>query len=296
MTTSLLLVAVGVTLLTRGGDDDTAAEGLDAGDQLTAVVAGPSDSDDTGDEDGIGRSGGAIGLDKDAEDESESGLESESDPDSTLEVTTTTVEATTTSEVETTLGETTTTTGSSTTVETTTTLPSSTTTTSAPETTVPETTLGTTSTTKPDITSTMITIRPTTIVPNHNITPKDLAAARKRWSNTGYDSYQMTVTRWCFCVRDAVGPFEVTVRRGEVTVRHMLLDDDDGVSDWIEPQSLTVPGLFNLIESSFKADGLNVVFDRNTGVPLTIEIDSIALAVDDELTIEVTDFRPLRER
>lgn len=286
MTSSLLLVAVGITVLTRGGDDSTAAEGLDAGDQLTAVVAGPSDGDDAADDGDVGRSGGALGIG----DESGSSGDSDDDPESTLEVTTTVVVTTTTS-VETTLAETTITAAPTTVESTTTTVP-----TTVPETTAPETTLGTTSTTKPDITSTMITIRPTTIVPDHNVTPEDLAAARKRWANTGYDSYQMTVTRWCFCVRESVGPFQVTVRRGDVDVRHMLLDDDDGISDWVDPQSLTVPGLFNLIESSFKADGLNVVFDKNTGIPLSIEIDSIVMAVDDELTVEVKDFRPLRGR
>ncbi|MGI9595018.1 MAG: DUF6174 domain-containing protein [Acidimicrobiales bacterium] len=122
-----------------------------------------------------------------------------------------------------------------------------------------------------------------------------MARARRRWRSTGFDSYSMIVTRACFCPSSTLGPMEVIVRNGQVqSVRP--IDGRGEIADWFDPDSLTIPAMFDLIESAFEADQLQVDFDKATGVPSRIDIDYIYLAVDDELRITIGDFRPLRGR
>ncbi len=285
--TFLLLAAGYMAFSGRGGDSTgTAAEGVTVADQalVASPAAGPSDGNGAA---GIGgqnrRSDGPI-VDRST---------------TTARQKSTTTAPSTTVEAETTVKETTTT--APTTVETSekpTTTTEKPTTTENPKTSLP---FETTSTTEQEPTTTVettttgptLTIGPPTTEQDHSITKKDLSKARKKWRSMGYDSYSMTVSRVCFCPREAAGPFVVVVRGGEV-MSIKPIDGDFPVGDWIDPYSMTVPGLFDLVETGFDGDRMHVVFDERTGVPKTIEIDYIRLAADDEIAVHVRDFLPHR--
>ncbi len=111
-----------------------------------------------------------------------------------------------------------------------------------------------------------------------------LEAAEERWMTSGISDYNLVVEYGCFCIPERRGPFEVTVKNGEVVEVRF-----DGAV--IEPQPgmtpvevFTVEGLFGEIRSSLDADEITVRYDER-GNPTLIDIDRIANAIDDELTI-----------
>lgn len=282
-----LVVLVISVLLLRSGDDQTATVGqLAANEQGLAVplVAGPSAENDR-DANGEQRSVGAIAT---------SDEETATTRQTLVASTTSATEATTTTAApvepittETTVAETTTTTEEATTTAPPVTEPSTTT----------EQTKPTVTITLPPITEPTITL-PTITIPlpppgEHSITRRDLAEARERFASTGYSSYAMTVRRSCFCLPEYIGPFDVVVRDGHiVSVTNVGGFDIDAVP--ANQQTLTVPGLFDFIEAGFDSDRMDVTFDKQTGVPLNISIDHIFGAVDDEISITVSNFSPQR--
>ena len=109
----------------------------------------------------------------------------------------------------------------------------------------------------------------------------------------------MTVERLCFCTASFRGPFIVQVRNGNVASVETLEGvpaTGNGLGDVSALTvsgtfDLTVPGIFDLIGRSFDSDRLEVQFNQQNGVPTLVQIDRIALAVDDELTVRVSSFR-----
>lgn len=288
--TSLVLMAIGILAL-RGSDDaaDTSAGGLTITDE--ALTGQLLSSSSAGDEQGgrsDQRSAGAIDGD-DSTDGADSTDDEDSSAESTVVVSTTEAPATTT----------TTKTTVPTTETTSDTKPSTseqpTTATTAKETTTTESTVTTTVPKETTSSGPIYTILPPTTEVDNSATRKQLAAARERWRSSGFDSYSMVVARSCFCAPDSLGPFEIVVRNGEIQSIEVV-GGDRPVADWVEPHTLTVPGLFGLVESSLDAASLDVKFDKNSGLPLRISIDRSRMTADDELTVTVDDFRPRRNR
>lgn len=83
------------------------------------------------------------------------------------------------------------------------------------------------------------------------------------------------------------------VRSGEV-VSVSPLEGQRGTVEGINARSFSVPGLFSTIENGLDAARLHVVFNNQTGVPTVIEIDQLEFAVDDEISIYVSNFQPHR--
>ncbi len=285
---ALVVLVIGVLLAQRDADDQATTAGeLTASDQSLAaapLVASPSIANDSESVSAGGqRSVGAI-------------ADSEQDGSATRQtlVASTTEAPTTTTEPPTTEPPT-----SLTTVEETTTTTEATTT--APPTTEPTTTEVTepSTTTEPPVTITLPPItEPTITIPvpppgEHSITPEDLQAARDRFASTGYTSYQMTVRRSCFCLPEYLGPFEVVVRNGKlVSVTNVSEFASD--REVANQGMLTVAGLFDYIAGGFDSARMDVVFDKETGVPLSISIDRDFRMVDEEMSITVSNFSPLR--
>lgn len=280
---ALVVLLVSVLLTQRDGDDQATTAGqLASSDQsltATPLVASPStgiDSEPVSANDQ--RSVGVI-----ADSEQDDKAERQTLVASTTEAPTTTVEpATTVTEVEKT----------TTTVEATTTAPPTT------ESTTTEATAPSTST-EPTVVITLPPItEPTMTIPvpppgEHSITREDLQAARDRFASTGYSSYQMTVRRSCFCLEEYLGPFEVIVKNGSL----VSVTNVSGFGTDREPANqamLTVAGLFDYIEGGFDSARMDVVFDKETGVPLSISIDRDFRMVDEEMSITVSSFSPLR--
>jgi hypothetical protein len=84
----------------------------------------------------------------------------------------------------------------------------------------------------------------------------------------------------------------VQVLDGQVTDVDGTEMDRDGLRSLLGAEP-TVEGLFTFLgEAEQKADQIDVEFDDATGVPQRIDIDYITNAIDDELSIEISGFRP----
>jgi hypothetical protein len=115
-----------------------------------------------------------------------------------------------------------------------------------------------------------------------------LEAAAAAWAATGIDDYRFTISRSCYCPED--GPYVVTVVDGVVT--SVLLDGRAVVPAEVEWVPLTLPAVFEQLrgigsEASFEAE-----YDPRTGVPLSVSVNPIPNAVDDEWGLTIRDFVP----
>lgn len=117
----------------------------------------------------------------------------------------------------------------------------------------------------------------------------DLERAQGLWAGSRPGAYQFTVRRLCFCVPEAVGPYEVTVVAGAVTA---VVRPEDGMPVPEEYAGLfpSVEGLFSIIDDALRegAHRLDVEYDPTTGTPVRIDIDYIEAAADDEILYEST--------
>lgn len=113
----------------------------------------------------------------------------------------------------------------------------------------------------------------------------ELEEARARWEAAGYDAYQMTLQRSCFCPEDYRGPFDVTVRSGEIeSIRFNGAEMD-------AERGMTVEGLFDLLEEAYArgAQTVSVEYDADTGIPTELYIDYDARIADEEVGYTVRD-------
>ncbi len=112
----------------------------------------------------------------------------------------------------------------------------------------------------------------------------ELETAEERWMASGISDYTLVIGYGCFCPPEVRGPFEVTVENGEVVEIRFdgaVIQPEPGITP---VEVFTVEGLFAEIRSSLDADEITVSYDER-GNPTLIDIDRIANAIDDELTI-----------
>ncbi len=299
-----MVLALTVLLALRGGEDTStdASGGLTvADDQLNAngsQPAGPSDADASDDGSASGLLDGGTAAPETSTSATTTTTPAPTTVASTMvapgtEAPTTLAETPTSETTETTLAETPTSETTETPVTETTVTETSVTETSVTDTTVTETSVTETTVTVPETTTTLpveTVVPPTSEPPDNSAVRQSLVTARQRWAAAGIASYQMTVSRACFCLPGSGGPFEVMVRNGNVE----SITDLNGQGVSLDPQSITVPGLFSHIESALDAERLEVSFDPATGVPLQISIDRTLATVDDEVETLVTNFQVLQ--
>ncbi len=118
----------------------------------------------------------------------------------------------------------------------------------------------------------------------------ELEQARQRWQAADLGEYQMTLQRMCFCPSpDYTGPFEVTVRDGDVSSVRLggaRVDAERGVS---------VEALFALIDEAYERGAVEVAlsFHPELGYPTSIGIDYDRQMADEEIGYRVSDLAPL---
>jgi hypothetical protein len=117
-----------------------------------------------------------------------------------------------------------------------------------------------------------------------------LEANRARWSSQGPSSYVYALRRACYCPGEYIGPVRVRVAADTVFQR-VYVESGDPVPDEAADAFPTVDGLFELLARAYDdgADGIEVTYDPELGVPIEISIDYLEDAVDDELGILVTE-------
>lgn len=118
----------------------------------------------------------------------------------------------------------------------------------------------------------------------------DLAQSRQRWALSNIRSYDYTAARSCFCAPAALRPVTVTVTNGAVTQR-AYADTGDPVPS-TATEFTTVEGLFDIIQAAITrhAAVVDVSYDPQRGVPLSIWIDTNLQVADDEVSYGVGAF------
>ncbi len=100
------------------------------------------------------------------------------------------------------------------------------------------------------------------------------------WQASGITRYAFTFAPSCFCD----------------TTRHLVVADGDAIRiDGAAPNEQTnapagVPGLFEMARRAIEGDHATIGYDDATGVPMTLDSDPIANAVDDEYSFTVSDW------
>jgi hypothetical protein len=133
-----------------------------------------------------------------------------------------------------------------------------------------------------------------TIPTGYSVTPSPTSAAGYRaiWDSSRPSDYSFVVQRTCFCA--FVDPLHVTVEGDRVTA---LTSDGKPIrpgNPELAAIPLTVDGLFDYAEQAEqRAAHSRIGYDPALGYPTHMEIDWDATSVDDDVTIEVRDFRAL---
>ena len=119
-----------------------------------------------------------------------------------------------------------------------------------------------------------------------------------RWEDSGLagTDYDYTFTRGCFCPEEFVGPYQVSLRAGEVvsaTFKGTDLFDIDvleiGRYDEIVK---SVEGVFNEISRALReADSFTAEYHPTLGYPTNVYIDWIANAADEEVSYTIAALR-----
>ena len=121
----------------------------------------------------------------------------------------------------------------------------------------------------------------------------------EKWNNAKITQYRYSLTVSCFCAfRDRM-PLTVEVRQGEVIslayADGTALSRADANYEFLSRYA-TVERLFSELEAdlSGEADEVTVTYDPTYGFPRTIHLDVIKEAIDDELSLEVTNFEVVK--
>lgn len=124
----------------------------------------------------------------------------------------------------------------------------------------------------------------------------ELNASRALWDRSGIVSYRMTLIRTIGsddpAMASLVGttPVLIEVRNGQVEQR-IFATSGLPLGEQFAPTFPAVPGLFDRIQQAIdqQAIGLAVRYDETLGFPVSIQIDVLAGAGDEE-TIRVIEF------
>ncbi len=112
--------------------------------------------------------------------------------------------------------------------------------------------------------------------------------AKKLWDRENPANYAVTVQRFCFCI--AVGPVRIVVQN-RLVISRTIVSTQAPLPANLHDLYPDIPGLFATIKDAYtQADAITVTFDPQYGFPSDATIDYIKNAVDDELSLRVSDF------
>lgn len=120
-----------------------------------------------------------------------------------------------------------------------------------------------------------------------------LADAVMRWEGAQQVSYEMDLIRLCYCGYIGVGEV-ITIRVNDGAIVDARFKESGDLIEGEHRNALpTVPSLFALIADAIerKAHELTVQYHSVHGAPMSIHIDYIKNADDDELSFSILDLR-----
>lgn len=120
----------------------------------------------------------------------------------------------------------------------------------------------------------------------------------KKWQDADVAHYQFDLFIGCFCPFRDMMPLTIEVLNGEVVSITQqdgtaVAENDPSYTYFVEVA--TVDRLFEELNSSLNggADEVLVTYDATYGFPVTISIDQIKEAIDDEIAYQVANFEVL---
>lgn len=127
----------------------------------------------------------------------------------------------------------------------------------------------------------------------------DYSRNLQKWQGSGVTHYRFSLFIGCFCAFSQRMPLSIEVRDGEVVSMaysdgQAVLHTDPNFENF--SQYATFERLFAELDTDLNggADEVTVSYDPTYGFPFQIQIDFIKLAMDDELSLTVSDFEVLK--
>ncbi len=119
----------------------------------------------------------------------------------------------------------------------------------------------------------------------------------KQWTDAGVSHYRYDLVIGCFCPFSQDMPLTIEVKDGQIVsitnVEGVLLDASNPSYQYYLEYA-TIDLLFAELKSEMaEAEELTVAYDPQYGFPSEVWIDRIKLAVDDEMSLQVTNFEVL---
>jgi len=127
----------------------------------------------------------------------------------------------------------------------------------------------------------------------------ELYKNRQTWQDAGITHYRFSLHVGCFCPFREKMPLTVEVQNGEII---SMTYSDGTLVDKTDPnyetfsQHATIDRIFSELEAGLKgdADEVTVTYDSTHGFPSEIYFDYIKAAMDDELSLTVSEFEILK--
>lgn len=127
----------------------------------------------------------------------------------------------------------------------------------------------------------------------------ELDKNRQVWQNSGITHYRLALNVGCFCAFRDQMPITVEVQNGEVI---SMTYPDGTLIATTDPnyetfsKHATIDRIFSELEAGLKgdADEVTVTYDSVHGFPNNIYFDYIKAAMDDELSLSISNFEVLK--
>ncbi len=119
-----------------------------------------------------------------------------------------------------------------------------------------------------------------------------LAEAMVRWTEAGLEDYVFEFQRLCFCGGDTIRELRIEVRAGSVSSATFV---DNGAPVGSLEDVPTIEDLFEEIQGAIDQEAylLAVDYHDELGHPVTVSIDYIRNAADDEMSFHTASLLPL---
>ena len=123
-------------------------------------------------------------------------------------------------------------------------------------------------------------------LPNYQF---ELDEGRDRWIENAPSHYRYVQDEWAFA--DSVGPVRIEVLDGEIVSAVVVETDEPAPNE----RALTIEDLFDMVQDEIDEDphDLDVVYDDDLGFPVTVDVDPIKNAIDDEHGFSAAQFEIL---